>query len=105
MEVCRSLDLSERAIFTHHRGQLAPRDLERHSALMAQIVCQVDRRHTTVIELALDAVAALEGCVQATGVIGRGAKSVRGASDRLGDSHRVRGLSNGLGILLTRAMR
>jgi len=43
--------------------------------LVLEVVGQVDRGHPALTDLALDAVAALEGCVQA----GDGIWSIRGA--------------------------
>ena len=39
--------------------------LERDLALVLEVIRQVDRSHPALTDLALDAVAALEGCVQA----------------------------------------
>ena len=47
------------------RSQLRLQHLERDLALVLQVVGQVDRGHPALAELALDAIAALEGRVQA----------------------------------------
>ena len=39
--------------------------LERHVAVLPEVPGQIDRGHPALTELALDAIAALEGCVQA----------------------------------------
>ena len=65
LEVGRDLDLGQKALGAHHRGQLWLEDLEGDLALVLQVVGQIDRGHPALAELALNVVAALEGRVQA----------------------------------------
>jgi hypothetical protein len=72
LEVGGRLDLGEEPFGTDHRRQLRLQHLERDLAVVLEVLGQVDRGHPSRTELALDAVAALQGCVQAGGGIGRG---------------------------------
>ena len=51
--------------WTHHGSEFRLEHLERDLPLVLEVVGQVDGRHTALTDLALDAVAALEGGVQA----------------------------------------
>ena len=48
-----------------HCGQFRLEDFQRHGAVVLQVLGEVDGRHPTLTDLSLDAVAALEGSVQA----------------------------------------
>ena len=54
-------DLAEEAVVPEHGGQLGPQHLDRHLAVVAQVFRQVDGRHATGAQLALDAILAGEG--------------------------------------------
>ena len=60
-QVCRRLDLGEKAIGAECRGELRIEDLERHVAIVPRIARQVDRRHAAVADLSFDLVPAGEG--------------------------------------------
>ena len=51
-------DLAGEALGAEHRAQLGPEHLDRHLAVMLEVVRQVDRGHAAPAELALDGVAA-----------------------------------------------
>jgi hypothetical protein len=70
LEVRGRLDLGQEALRTDHRGQLGLEDLERDFAFVFEIFGQVDRGHPALAQLALDRVAAFQGCVQAGGGVG-----------------------------------
>ena len=72
LQVGRGLDLGQEPLGSDHRRQLGLQNLERHLALVLQIVRQVHRGHAALTELALDGVAAFQGCVQARDGIGLG---------------------------------
>jgi hypothetical protein len=65
LEACGGGDLPQKALGPEHGGELRPEDLERDLSLVLQVLGQVDRGHAALTELMLDAVAALEGRVQA----------------------------------------
>jgi len=75
-EVGGELDLPEKAVCPEIHRQLGMDHLERDQALLLQILRQVDRRHPTATELALDAVAVTQGGLKAGG-------GVHGLSDRV----------------------
>src|SRR4051812_25318265 len=60
LQICCGLDLGEEPLGADDGGQLGAEDLERHAAVMAQVLREVDRSHPALTELALDAVAVLE---------------------------------------------
>ena len=49
---------------------LGLQDLQRNLALVPQVIRQVDRGHAAFTQLALDRVAAEQGCVQSSGGVG-----------------------------------
>ena len=51
------LDLGQEAIGAQDGAELGPEHLERHLALVLEIVGQIDRRHPSLAQLPLDAVA------------------------------------------------
>ena len=69
-QVGRGLDLSQEAFGPHYRCEFGFQDLERHLALVLEVIGQVDRRHPAFAKLTLDGIAAFEGCVQASDGIG-----------------------------------
>ena len=75
LEVGGGLDLSQESFGTYYSGEFRFQNLERNLALLLQVVSQIDRRHPALTDLTLDAVAALEGCVQ----VGDGVGSVHSA--------------------------
>ena len=78
LQVGRRLDLGEEPLGAHDGGQLGLEHLERDLPLVPEVFGQVDRGHAALAELALDAVAALEGRVQAGDGIGHGRPSEPG---------------------------
>ncbi len=65
LQVGGGADLGQEALAAHHGGQLGLEDLEGDPAVVLQVLGQVDRGHAALAELALEAVAALEGGGQA----------------------------------------
>jgi len=65
LEVGGGLDLGQEALGPHDRGELRLQHLERDVAIVPHVAREVDRGHPALSELALDAVAALEGRVKA----------------------------------------
>lgn len=49
-------DLVEETLWAERRSQLGSEDLERDRPVVAEIVCQVDRSHSTAAQLALETV-------------------------------------------------
>jgi len=72
LEVGGRLDLGQKALGAHHGGQLRLQDLERHLALVLEVVSQVNGGHPALADLADDLVAALQGGVQAGDGVGHG---------------------------------
>src|SRR3954447_3708576 len=66
------LNLASEALRAEERAELRPENLERHLAVVLEVVGQVDGRHTAAPELAVQGVAADEGGVQAGELIGVG---------------------------------
>jgi hypothetical protein len=56
LEVGGGSDLGQESFRADDRTQLGPQDLERDVAVVAQVLSQVNRRHTAHAELSLDAV-------------------------------------------------
>ena len=54
-------DLADKPLRADHGGQLGAQHLDRHLAIVAEVVRQVDGGHPARTELALDAVAVGEG--------------------------------------------
>ena len=50
--------------------------------LVLQVICEIDRRHATLTEFGLDAVAAFEGCVQAFDCFAHALKMRRRSAER-----------------------
>ena len=84
LEVGCRLDLSQESLRTDNRSQLWLEHLERDLTLVLEVVCEVYRSHPALTDLALDAVAAFEGCVQA----GDGIWSVQAPKMRAGPLYR-----------------
>jgi hypothetical protein len=57
LQGCRDLDLPEEAILAQRRGEFLAQQLDGHSALVLQVLGEVDRGHTALAQLALDPVA------------------------------------------------
>ena len=55
---------------SHRRGQVGPEDLDRHLALVLQILGEIDRRHPTATEFVLDGVVVGEGSFQTLKCVG-----------------------------------
>ncbi len=64
LQVRRRLDLGQEPLGSDDRGQLRLQHLERDLPLVLDVIGEVDRGHPALAELALDAVAPLEGRVQ-----------------------------------------
>ena len=86
-----------------YSSQFRLEDLQRDLPFVSQVVVQVDRGHPALTDLALEGVAALEGCVQA----GDGIWGVQAPKMRLRASNREHGStrSSELGRLLCRLGR
>ena len=54
-------DLTQEPLRTDHRGQLGPEDLDRHLALVLEVVREIHRGHTALTQLPFDAVAVGQG--------------------------------------------
>ncbi len=57
LELRRGLDLGEEALLAHHGRELGPEHLDRHPAVVLQVIGEVDGGHAALAELPLDAVA------------------------------------------------
>ena len=57
LEVRRCFDLAQEPVSADHGGQLGAQDLHRDSAVVPQVLGQVDGSHTALAQLPLDAVA------------------------------------------------
>jgi alpha-beta hydrolase superfamily lysophospholipase len=60
LEIGSGLDLGEEALGPDHGGQLRSHDLDRDPAVVAKVVRQPDRGHTTRAQLPLDPIAVTE---------------------------------------------
>ena len=60
-EPCGDLHFAEEAIRTKSRGQLRPHHLHRHTAIVLEVLGEVDRRHPAFAQHPLDLVAAGQG--------------------------------------------
>ena len=69
LQIRRGVDLGEEPLGADGGGEIGLEHLERHVAVVAEIPGQIDRGHAALTELALDAIAALEGGVQALNLI------------------------------------
>ena len=65
LEVRRRFDLCQESFGTDYRREFGLQHLQRHYALVLDVLGQVDSRHPALTKLTLYAVAALQGCVQA----------------------------------------
>jgi diguanylate cyclase (GGDEF)-like protein len=65
----RDLDLSEKTLGTNDCGELVTEDLERDLAAVAQVVGEIDHRHSAGADLALDGIAIRELCVEEADVV------------------------------------
>ena len=54
-------DLEHEPVGAEHGGELGPQHLDRHLAVVLQVVGQIDRGHAALAELALEPVAVGEG--------------------------------------------
>lgn len=61
IQACRELYLAEETIGAERTGELRVQDLEGDSAIMLGVLREVDGRHASAPELAIDAVQAAEG--------------------------------------------
>ena len=67
LEVGRGLDLAQEPLGADHGRELGPEHLDRHPAIVLEVLGQVDGGHAALAELALEAVAVGEGVGQAAG--------------------------------------
>jgi hypothetical protein len=72
LEVGRDLDLAEEPLGSQGSGQLGPKDLHGHGAVMPEILGEVDGRHPAMTELALEAVPVGQPGPKAIGDVGHG---------------------------------
>ena len=80
------LDLAEEALAAERRGEVLVEDLDGDVAVVLEVVGEVDGRHAAGAELALDAVAIVEGgCEQSGGVVAHVATVGEGRRERKGD--------------------
>ena len=71
-EARRDADLAEEALLAERCREVVAQNFERHLTVVLQIHREVHGRHAAGAELALDAVPAREGHVQAVGLLGHG---------------------------------
>ena len=84
LQIGRGLDLGQESLRANDRGQLRAQHLERHLAVVLEVLRQVDGGHATGAHLVLDGVAVGQSCGQAI-EIGHGAPcSVRMELGNLG---------------------
>jgi hypothetical protein len=74
LQVGGRLDLDEKAVYAHDRGQLRLEHFDRHLAVVAHVGGQVYGRHPALAELTLNRVPPLEGGVQTVDWIGHDAQ-------------------------------
>ena len=58
LEARRDADLAQKAFGADHRAELGPQDLERNAALVTDVACKKDGRHSAGTDLPLDRVSA-----------------------------------------------
>ena len=66
-------DLTEEAVRPERRGEVRLQDLDRHLAVVLQVLGEIDRGHPAGTELALDCVSVGEGGLQTGEEIGQAA--------------------------------
>src|SRR5688572_10008928 len=64
LQVRRGLDLGEKPLSANYRGKLRPQHLESDLAVVAQVVRQIDVRHSPCAQFPLYGIASREGGVQ-----------------------------------------
>ncbi len=57
VQIGRDFDLTVKPLRSKRGGLFGPQDLDRHLALMLQVFGEMDRRHPTAAQRALDGVA------------------------------------------------
>src|SRR3954466_11826684 len=62
LQVGRHLDFPKKSVGAERCSQLGPKHLDGDRPVMPTIPGQVDRRHATLADLALDGIPPLEGC-------------------------------------------
>ncbi len=62
LQIGGGLDLDQEALGADHRRELGAEDLDRHLAVVSDILGEVDRGHPAGTEFALDAVAVGQAC-------------------------------------------
>jgi hypothetical protein len=78
LKVRRRPDLGQEPLRSHDSREFGLQYLQGDPPLVAQVIRQVDRRHPTLTELAVDSVAAFESCVQTGDEVGHGGNITRG---------------------------
>ncbi len=69
LEIGRGSDLLDESLGPEDGRQLGPQHLHRHLPMVLQVLGEVDRRHPTATEFALDLVAVGEGGFEAVELI------------------------------------
>ncbi len=77
LEIGGGRDFLHEAFGPEHRSEFGSQHLDRHLALVLEVLGEVDRRHAAFAEVALDLVAVREGGREAGGDLGHGAKMGR----------------------------
>ena len=77
LEICRGLDFLDEALGAKDRGEFGTQDFDGDFALVLQVLSEVDGRHASFAEVALDFVAIGEGGREAGGDLGHQAKIIR----------------------------
>jgi len=67
LQIGGGLDLGQEPFGTDHGGQLGPEDLDRHLAVVLEVLGEVHRGHAALAQLPLDAVAVCQGDSEACG--------------------------------------
>ena len=70
LQVRRCLDLRKEPLGSDNRSEFRLQDFECGLPLVLEVVGKVDRGHPALTDLTLDAVSALESCVQAGDGVG-----------------------------------
>ena len=70
LQLRRDLDLLQKPVWSEHRREVGPEDLDGYLAVMADVSSEVDSRHPTTTDLPLDCIAGGEGGLQAVDLVG-----------------------------------
>ena len=72
LQIGRELDLGQEPLGADHGGELGAQHLERHAAIVADVLRQVDGRHAAGADLTVQAIAVRQGGLEPAEQFGHG---------------------------------